>query len=227
MFVYRQSHASYFQSLHAFDRLLLRSVGSTIRYNSANRRFYTECAIYAAYYLSMTIIKLFVWDRPSTTVLHLFHYCWAIETIVFGWATLHMKNCIVVLLHRHEVLQRKLVKFIGPQPSKTLLKIQRTAPKFANEYFHRIIDLYEALNGIQQRVQQAFGAILLFISIYNLFTITFSIYYVIYMNFRVSNVIGVQRRRITANFIIFDLPMVFTYVYIIGYFHRLGQRVSI
>lgn len=88
------------------------------------------------------------------------------------------------------------------------------------------MELYEELYAIQQHLQQAFGSTLLFVSVYDLFTITFSVYYVFYANFRVCNAVG-HRHVITADFIIFELPMVLKDIYFVVYFHRLGERVSL
>lgn len=59
-----------------------------------------------------------------------------------------------------------------------------------------------------------------------MFTVTFS---TVYMNFRVNSTTHARRRRrlLTVDFIIYELSMVFRYVYLVVYFHRLGQRVSV
>lgn len=85
------------------------------------------------------------------------------------------------------------------------------------------------LNRVQKRLQSAFGAILLFICVYDMFTVTFSMYHAVYMNFRAIQTVSTRVRRqfVMVNFIMYGLPMIFKDVYLIVFFHRLGDRVSV
>lgn len=220
-FLPRHHHASFFDALHAFDKLLSRSIHQHIAYIGCNHRFYIECISYAAYYIIVNAIKLAIIDQPSTLAQYIFITCCNIEIILFGCAIFHMKNCSSHLVRRYDMLNAALAAaYIDKQAFRYRSAII--------ERFYRVMELYGALDGVQKRVQSAFGVILLYICVNDMFTITFSVYYTLVVNFRVSATMDTWQRRhlIMADFIIYELPMVLRNVYLIVYFHRLGRRVS-
>lgn len=208
--------------MYAFDRRLASLLHYRITYAGCHRQLIIECAVYTLYYIAATALKLIYSERKFTLAQRIFAQCCNIEVILFGCAMFHMKNCAMHLRQRFDILHNELIAVYSE------MSVRNHRATTINR-FYRLIELYAMLNRVQKRLQSAFGAILLFICVYDMFTVTFSMYHAVYMNFRAIQTVSTRVRRqfVMVNFIMYGLPMIFKDVYLIVFFHRLGDRVSV